>query len=437
MTDQDNATPADLTRMRTPDLATVVDGRYLLEERLGDGGMGVVYRARDQLMESHQDRDPYIAVKLINESMRNDSKVRTLLQRECSRAQRLTHPNIIRVFYFGCDKKTDTDYLTMELLVGEPVERLIKNHPAGLDWSRSAPIIEQLCKGLEFAHEQGIVHSDIKPQNLYLTTAGILKILDFGIAAPLRRTDASSNTETLLNPRLLGAVSERYSSMEMHLGKDADPSDDVFSAACVIYELLTGRHPYRTLKTPQAADQNIKPDLVPSLNKAQNRALRKALSFRRGERTATVAELKKGLLESPRSNSSWRPWLAAAVVLSSGVALFVWFAPFESPSPRKVAEAPPVPAESLRPAPSATLALPAPATPPAAVAVSPDSRAESSPPAQPAAAKTAPPAGHVTKPTPSVRKKPLGQRCGSIEERTQLGETISAEEKAYFMQNCQ
>jgi hypothetical protein len=104
MIDERSATPADpadRAGARKPELSIVVDGRYVLEERLGDGGMGVVYRARDQLMESHQDRDPYVAVKLINESLRNDSKVRTLLQRECSRAQKLSHPNIIRVFYFG------------------------------------------------------------------------------------------------------------------------------------------------------------------------------------------------------------------------------------------------------------------------------------------------------------------------------------------------
>src|ERR1700761_6303953 len=329
MTDEPGATPSDDTvipRASKPALSKVVDGRYVLEQRLGDGGMGTVYRARDQLMESHQDRDPYIAVKVINDSMRSDTRLRTLLQRECSRAQKLSHPNIIRVFYFGCDRKTDTDYVTMELLQGRPLERLIKDEPAGMEWPNVARIVEHLCNGLEFAHAEGIVHSDIKPSNLFLTDAGQLKILDFGIAAPLRRTETSP-TVTLLNPRMLGAVSERYSSLEMHLGWDADPSDDVFSAACVIYELLTGKHPYKAMPTPQAAALGMVPDLVPGLNKRQNRALREALAFRRSDRTATMGLLKAGLLRSQPSDTSGGSgsvWVgvgvAAAVLVAVGVA---------------------------------------------------------------------------------------------------------------------
>jgi serine/threonine protein kinase len=463
------AGPADRAGARAPELSIVVDGRYVLEQRLGDGGMGVVYRARDQLMESHQDRDPYVAVKLINESLRNDSKVRTLLQRECSRAQKLSHPNIIRVFYFGCDKKTDTDYLTMELLLGESLERLIRDHRSGLEWTRSSRIIEQLCTGLEFAHAQGIVHSDIKPNNLFLTKSGILKILDFGIAAPLRRTD-SANTETLLNPRLLGAVSERYSSLEMHLGMDADPSDDVYSAACVIYELLTGRPPYRALRTPEAAALNIKPAAIPTLSRLQNRALCKALNFRRNERTATIAELKKGLLESPRSKSRALVWYTVAAALGIVAILSVWFAPLKNPithsvtghaaTPQSIRSAgenavavaaAPVSrgesagaassdVESLRPELPAP-ATAAPTTQPAGsqndLAGTASGGVESSQSRQAAAKKAVPPTVPAVKSTRAVNKKRLGERCSSIEERVQLGETTSEEEQAYLVQNCQ
>jgi non-specific serine/threonine protein kinase len=461
------ADTADRTILRTPESPIVVDGRYVLEERLGDGGMGVVYRARDQLMESHHDRDPYVAVKLINESLRNDSKVRTLLQRECSRAQKLSHPNIIRVFYFGCDKETDSDYLTMELLQGQSLERLIHDHRSGLEWPRSSQLIEQLCAGLEFAHAQGIVHSDIKPSNLFLTNSGILKILDFGIAAPLRRQDNAS-AETLLNPRRLGAVSERYSSLEMHLGLDADPSDDVYSAACVIYELLTGRPPYRALRTPQAAEQNIKPDTIATLGKQQNHTLCKALSFRRSERIATIAELKKGLLESPRSNSR-AFWYATAATLAAAAVLSVWFSPLrnqithgvtgQAANPQSMSghaeEAAKVPAateshdeivktadngeESLHTEPSTPVAT-SPTTAPdeshGDLAGTASSGVQSSGPPQAAVSESVRPTVPAAKPTEPVKKKRLGQRCGSIEERVQLGETVSEEEQAYLVQNC-
>jgi len=473
MSDERTVMPAaradpDRTVLRAAESPIVIDGRYVLEERLGDGGMGVVYRARDQLMESHHDSNPYVAVKLINESLRNDSKVRTLLQRECSRAQKLSHPNIIRVFYFGCDKKTDSDYLTMELLQGESLERLIRDHHTGLAWSRSWQLIAQLCAGLEFAHAQGIVHSDVKPSNLFVTESGTLKILDFGIAAPLRRK-GNTSTQTLLNPRLLGAVSERYSPLEMHLGLDADPADDVYSAACVIYELLTGRHPYRALRTPEAAAQNIKPDPIPTLSKLQNHALCKALGFRRSERTATIAELKAGLLEVPRSNSRAYFWYATAATLGAAAVLSVWFSPLrnqithdvpgQAANPQLVSD----PAEeaakvatateshgeiaetanngekSLQTEPSAPVAS-SPTTAPdeshGDLAGNASSGVQSPDPRQTAASKPEHlrvPAAKLTQP---VKKKRLGERCGSIEEHVQLGETVSEEEQAYLVQNC-
>jgi serine/threonine protein kinase len=368
----------------------------------------------------------------------------------------------------GCDKKTDTDYLTMELLLGEPLERLIRDHRSGLEWTRSSRIIEQLCTGLEFAHAQGIVHSDIKPNNLFLTESGILKILDFGIAAPLRRT-GTSPTETLLNPRLLGAVSERYSSLEMHLGMDADPSDDVYSAACVIYELLTGRHPYRALRTPEAAALDIKPDAVPTLNRLQNRTLCKALGFRRNERIATIVELKKGLLESSRSNSRAHIWYAAAAALIIVAVLSAWFAPLRKPITRSVTShaatpqsmgsaaenAAPVAAvsvshgefagaastgvESLRPdlpTPPTVAPTTTPAESQSDLAGTANGGVQSSQPPQAAPERAVPPTLPNAKSTSAIGKKRLGERCSSIEERVQLGETANEEEQAYLAQNC-
>jgi TolB-like protein/Tfp pilus assembly protein PilF len=277
---------------------TLIDRRYVLELPLGGGGMGEVYRARDTLMEKHRDRAPHVALKLIHESMRENADARTALQRECSRAQSLSHPNIVHVFTFGCDEKTDTDYLTMELLRGESLERLIREHPSGLEWARAAPIIEQLCAGLSYAHAQGIVHSDIKPSNVFITDAGVLKLLDFGIAAPLRNADPGS-AETHFNPRHFGTVSPRYSALELFLGMEADPRDDVYSAACVIYELLTGQHPHQGLETPRAAELNLPPGPIASLSATQNEVLLRALSYRRSDRIASIAELQSGLLQSP------------------------------------------------------------------------------------------------------------------------------------------
>ena len=517
MIDQQGATQsntADLMRPAATEAPTVIDDRYVLERRLGGGGMGTVYRARDKLMERHHDRDPYVALKLINEALRDNAEVRTLLQRECSRAQKLSHPNIIRVFYFGCDEKTDADFLTMELLRGEPLEHLIRDHPSGLPWHRSSRLIEQLCSGLAYAHAEGIVHSDIKPSNLFMTDASILKILDFGIAAPLRSAE-TGREETLINARRSGAVSDRYSSLEMHLGLDADPSDDVYSAACVIYELLTGKHPYRKLKTPQAAHENIKPAPVKSLNKAQNRALMRALNFRRSERTAAIEELKAGLLATPQSISKLSIGFAAAglvtVAVAIGAAALLRSGPkpiagtpisaaaskatpspssgsaasiSNTPKPQSESAAAPARESPASQSQNAALQNQNAAAPPhdsavapprevpaaqsapsqATVQLTPPPAAEKNP--QPAAEKNAPPPTEKSAPTVEkniasgaqskppigrmaqngpltpvakarVAQKKLDRRCASIDERIQLGETISEQERSIYAQRCQ
>jgi serine/threonine protein kinase len=457
--------------------AKIVDGRYELEERLGGGGMGVVYCARDKLMERHRARDPRIALKLINESMRSDPQARDLLQRECSRAQRLSHPSIVRVFHFGCDPATDTDYLTMELLRGGSLDQFIRAHPQGLPWASAAPLVDELLAGLQYAHGEGIVHSDIKPSNLFVTDAGRLKILDFGIAAPLRGIDSTS-TETLLNPRRMGAVSPRHSSLEMFLGKDADPSDDVYSAACVIYELITGKHPYRDLDTPKAAELNLVPDYVRTLSRSQNRALRSGLKFRRSERLNTMLELRQGLLPAPSSGSSVKVTAyfaaaAAAAMILASVAVYRFVrqapAPVDQPpalpgvtAPREAKSsaqpatdivAPSVPASSpaLTPAPAPTPVLARPLSPPATkpeplttkAASSVASNAASN--AAPSAASNPPsstPSSVAASATSNSNKSPgnaprkAGARCESIQEHIQLGETPSEDDRTYLKENC-
>jgi serine/threonine protein kinase len=306
----------------------VVDGRYILESRLGGGGMGVVYRARDRLMEEQHDPDPFVALKLIAQSIRDYPEAPMALQRECKRAQKLSHRNIVRVFYFGRDG--DTYYLTMELLDGRSFERLIGDSPSGIDWTTAAPLVRQLCSALSYAHAEGIVHSDIKPSNVFITAAGVLKILDFGIAAPLRKAESGA-AETRFNPRHMGAVSPLYSSLEMHMGRDADPRDDVYSAACVIYELLTGKHPYAGETTIRALELKIEPGPVASLSQSQNKALIRALALRRDERTASIAELQTGLLDKPEakpaSTSSWpkhAAWLGIGVALVALAMTVLW-----------------------------------------------------------------------------------------------------------------
>lgn len=301
----------------------VIDARFVLEQHLGGGGMGVVYRALDRLMKESDDPDPYVAIKLISDAIKQYPQATLALQREARRSQTLAHPNIVKVFHFGRDG--DSYYLTMELLRGESFEKLIHDNPSGLPAAKAIPLVEQLCAGLTYAHEQKIVHSDIKPSNIFLTDSGVVKVLDFGIASPLRAQDGNAR-ETLFDPRKLGAISPRYSSLDMWLGLDADPRDDVYSTACVTYELLTGRHPYGTDKAPQALEKKLQPAPVRSLTRAQNKCLREALSLRRGDRTASIQKFAVGLCSSSSIASTHRAawWgLGAATAVSLGVWLTI------------------------------------------------------------------------------------------------------------------
>ena len=431
------------------DNAIIVDARYVLEHRLGGGGMGVVYRALDQLMVKHHDRDPYVALKLISESLRQNEEARMMLQRECSRAQKLSHPNIVRVFHYGWDRSTDSDYLTMELLRGESLEHVVRANPKGMAWSRVAPAIEQLCNALDYAHSEGIVHSDIKPSNLFLTDSMVLKVLDFGIAAPMRSADTASS-ETLLNPRRLGAVAPRYSSLEMFLGKDADPSDDVYSAACVIYELITGKHPFQGLETPRAAELDLQPEPVKLLSRAQNRVLRKALNFRRKDRTATIGELRDGLLRQQpimRGIRLFYAVVAGVAIAAVAMTLLLRLGPVRQPpdsavtttpreAPLERASTPPPPEPAVSPT-ATTTSAPAVAVPVRTSTLpathtqrtqvkSAEQKVTKAPPVAAAPATQAPVAGG----------KALTERCQSLLEHAQLGETLSEDENAYIREKC-
>lgn len=319
--------PPARQRAASPSDATlgIIDGRYVLESTLGGGGMGVVYRARDRLMEDAQDPDPYVALKVLSEAIRDNPAGPIALQRETRRAQALAHPGIVRVFHFGRDN--DTYYMTMELLRGRSFDDLMHEQAGGIPLQQAASLIEQLCSALAYAHSQGLVHSDIKPSNIFLTPDGLVKVLDFGIAAPLR--EPGSAHETRFNPRHHGALSPKYSAPELWLGLDADPRDDVYSLGCVVYELLTGRHPYDGEEAPRARERRMAVRPVDALTPAQNEAIRRALSLERQGRTASVeafrvAFLGAGTTRLPATRSRALAWALAGTLIVATAAAAYW-----------------------------------------------------------------------------------------------------------------
>ena len=169
----------------------------MLEERVGEGGMGVVFKARDLRKEEAQDRDPYVAIKFLNpNSVRHPESLKAL-QRETRRAQTLAHPNVVTVYDF--DRDGTLIYMTMEFLAGEPLDLHIKRHAQGLRFREAWPIIEGAGRALMYAHEQGVIHADFKPSNVFVSDKKA-KVLDFGIARRDEGADRRRRSEPASMP---------------------------------------------------------------------------------------------------------------------------------------------------------------------------------------------------------------------------------------------
>jgi serine/threonine protein kinase len=294
---------------------SVINNRFILEECIGRGGMGTVFRARDIRKEEAQDRNPYVAIKVLNEDFRRHPDSLRALQRESRKAQKLAHPNIVTVYDF--DRDGANVYMVMELLEGEPLDRLIKRSEGlGLGVRETVGILRDICHAMDYAHRQGIVHADFKPANAFLTRSGVVKIFDFGIARAVRHedhaADASGKTdETLFDPGTLGALTPAYAGCEVVEGLEPEPRDDLYAVACVAYELITGKHPFNRLSALQAEKAGIQPAQPPGLSARQWRTLRRCLALRRADRPKSAVELLDGIRPLRRSPAVY---VAAGVI---------------------------------------------------------------------------------------------------------------------------
>ncbi len=268
--------------------------RFVLLEKLGQGGMGVVFKAKDLLKVEAQDKDPYVAIKVLTDAFKKYSGSFIALQREASKAQRLAHPNIATVYDF--DRDGNTVFMTMEYLQGKPLNQLIKeiiNKPLKLN--HALHIIEELCSGLAYAHEKHLIHSDFKPGNCFLLSDGHVKLLDFGIARASTQTE-EERENTMFDPAKLSAVTPAYATPEMFAGMNPDPRDDIYGLACVAYQLLAaGKHPYNKVASPKIKELGIKPKPIKGLNRRQQKTLMKALTVVREDRIDHVKKFADGM----------------------------------------------------------------------------------------------------------------------------------------------
>ncbi|HED35863.1 MAG TPA: protein kinase [Gammaproteobacteria bacterium] len=304
----------------------ILKERFVLEKVLGSGGMGVVYKAKDLLKVEAQDRDPYVAIKVLSEEFKSHPKAFISLQRESRKSQRIAHPNIVNVYDF--DRDGDTVFMTMEFLDGNSLDQLIRQYKAtGLPTDDAWDIINGLIAALSHAHAEKIIHSDFKPGNIFVTRKGATKVFDFGIAravAKVEQHDESPEDKTLFDAGNLGALTPAYASLEMLEGEEPDIRDDLYALGCVAYALFTGRHPYNRLPANEAEKQGLTPKRISNISKFQWQAIKKAISFRRENRFESVERFAAAL--TPKIKSSNSLLVAIVVLLSISIAsYFVFF----------------------------------------------------------------------------------------------------------------
>jgi serine/threonine protein kinase len=302
-----------------------VRGRYLLEELIGQGAMGQVWRARDLLAEEARERNPRVALKALNADLETRRDAFVAMHREAARAQKLAHPNVVTVYVFDRDEASGRAFIAMELLAGRPLDEVIRTAgPEGLRRERALPIIRGMAEGLAYAHRRGIVHSDFKPANVFLTNEGTPKILDFGIARAVRVAGAPGAAEGAEESDDVGfqGLTPAYAAPETIEDAAPNPAQDVFALGIVALELVTGINPFRGRSSLDAQrDPRFARPPLRGLRRRESRAIERALAFDPKQRFADAGAFLRALQGIPVIQKM----LVAAVALLTLAAGGLWY----------------------------------------------------------------------------------------------------------------
>ncbi len=268
-----------------------VAGRYVIERRLGAGGMSTVFQARDTVLER------LVAVKLLAEHLADDEAFVFRFRREALSAARLQHPNIVQVFDSGQDPESERHYIVMEYVDGPSAADMLRERKQ-LELDETARLVRDACHGLDYAHRAGVVHRDVKPGNLlFAEEMGTTKLADFGIAK------AAEQTRITQVGSVLGTAA--YLSPEQARGDEAGPASDIYSLGVCAYQFLTGRlpHEYASLtelalkqqQDPVAPITDYRPEVPPELDEAVRLALERDPSARYSSALEMAEAIEAGL----------------------------------------------------------------------------------------------------------------------------------------------
>ena len=266
-------------------LGTTLDDRYEIQEIIGSGGMAVVYKATDNRLHRS------VAVKILRDELAADEEFRRRFQTEAQAVAMLSHPNIVSVY--DVSHSESVEYIVMELIEGVTLMQYMQKKGA-LGWKEALHFSVQISKALEHAHSKGIVHRDIKPQNIMIIRDGSIKVADFGIAA-LESTQEQRSSQTV------GSV--HYIAPEQARGEQPDTRSDIYSLGVVMYEMLTGRMPYDGETAEQIAlkhiagiavpPQEINPEIPDELARITLKAMNADINARYQSASELLADLEE------------------------------------------------------------------------------------------------------------------------------------------------
>ncbi|WP_243641196.1 Stk1 family PASTA domain-containing Ser/Thr kinase [Xylanivirga thermophila] len=276
-------------------MGKLLGGRYELIEKIGGGGMAIVYKAKCHLLKR------YVAVKVLRPELVEDDDFVSRFKREAQAAASLSHPNIVNIYDVG--QEDDIHYIVMEYIKGMTLKEYVKKKHI-LDSREATQIGVQICSAIKHAHDNGIVHRDIKPQNILVGDGGIIKVTDFGIARA-----ATSSTVTMAGANVMGSV--HYFSPEQARGGYVDAKSDLYSLGIVLYEMVTGTVPFegdsaisvalKHIQEPVIPPGQLNPDIPKSLQDIIEKAIEKDQCLRYQTAQEMIDDLRKSL-KDPEGN---------------------------------------------------------------------------------------------------------------------------------------
>lgn len=266
-------------------MSKLLAGRYELIEKIGEGGMAVVYKAKDRLLNR------YVAIKILRPEFTQDEQFLESFKRESQAAAGLQHPNIVSIYDVG--RTGNINFIVMELVDGRPLSDLIKEK-GRLDYKTTIDIAKQVASALAIAHKHQIIHRDVKPHNIMITSDGVAKLTDFGIARAVSKATMVADTS-----KIIGSV--HYFSPEQARGAYVDERSDIYSLGIVMFEMLTGRVPFDGETPVEVALKHINEDvpspakLVPGIPPALDKVVLKATDKYQTERYKSADEMLEAL----------------------------------------------------------------------------------------------------------------------------------------------